>query len=433
MQQKLHLLCTLTLTGILAFAETSELRAQTGLGLRLGQPEELSLTVDGRLTLESAAFLPVDRGQYRWQVGPGQYEPFRMTSGTTISQARIALVPRYKDWSGRFDVNFAGNKVSLADAYVSYSYSERGDITLGYFFDPISIGLNTATRHNSLPGAAPISFLAPFVRHMGIALTQWGGKYWLSAGISAGGIGGTLAEANHSDEGYGVAARFAYLPIYTEDQVLQLGVSASTRAPERTLDETGGLSLSAEGTSAVDRHGFIQTAIPNVQRYEFFGAEVAYRNTKFYTLGEFLMTNVGHAKGPIPAGTTLSRGLFASPETYTTYLGGYLTASYMLRGEQRAYNRGSATFRNTANEIEPGGNLELMARVSYLDAKEGGEMIEGLAALNWYPNKLILLGLDYSYRSMNNRATAGGRLVPLAPRSSSLGLHTLQLRAQLVF
>ena len=123
MQQKLHLLCTLTLTGILAFAETSELRAQTGLGLRLGQPEELSLTVDGRLTLESAAFLPVDRGQYRWQVGPGQYEPFRMTSGTTISQARIALVPRYKDWSGRFDVNFAGNKVSLADAYVSYSYS----------------------------------------------------------------------------------------------------------------------------------------------------------------------------------------------------------------------------------------------------------------------------------------------------------------------
>lgn len=145
------------------------------------------------------------------------------------------------------------------------------------------------------------------------------------------------------------------------------------------------------------------------------------------------MTNVGHAKGPIPAGTTLSRGLFVSPETYTTYLGGYLTASYMLRGEQRAYNRGSATFRNTANEIEPGGNLELMARVSYLDAKEGGEMIEGLAALNWYPNKLILLGLDYSYRSMNNRATAGGRLVPIAPRSSSLGLHTLQLRAQLVF
>ena len=105
----------------------------------------------------------------------------------------------------------------------------------------------------------------------------------------------------------------------------------------------------------------------------------------------------------------------------------------MLRGEQRVYNRSSATFRNTADEIEPGGNLELMARVSYLDADEGGRMLEGLAALNWYPNKYFLLGLNYSYSAMNRYATAGGRLMSSVLGGSTFRLHTLQLRAQLVF
>lgn len=104
-----------------------------------------------------------------------------------------------------------------------------------------------------------------------------------------------------------------------------------------------------------------------------------------------------------------------------------------LRGEQRVYNHSSATFRNTADEIEPGGNLELMARVSYLDADEGGLMLEGLAALNWYPNKYFLLGLNYSYSAMNRYATAGGRLTSSVLGGSTFRLHTLQLRAQLVF
>ncbi len=38
--------------------------AQTGIALRLGQPDEVTLGVDGRLTLDMAAFAPVDKSNF---------------------------------------------------------------------------------------------------------------------------------------------------------------------------------------------------------------------------------------------------------------------------------------------------------------------------------------------------------------------------------
>ena len=64
MKQELYLLCMVALTGLLCLSKPTELQAQTGLGLRLGQPEELSLTLDGRLTMEGAAFLPENKSNY---------------------------------------------------------------------------------------------------------------------------------------------------------------------------------------------------------------------------------------------------------------------------------------------------------------------------------------------------------------------------------
>ena len=183
MKQELHLLCMVALAGLLCLSKPTELQAQTGLGLRLGQPEELSLTLDGRLTMEGAAFLPENKSNYSWTSKPGVTEPLQMAPGMMISQARVGLVLGYKKWSGRIDANFSGNKVSLTDICIRYAYSEQGNISLGHLFDPISIGLNTPSRHNSLAMAAPVTFLTPAVRHMGITLTQWGEKYWISGGL----------------------------------------------------------------------------------------------------------------------------------------------------------------------------------------------------------------------------------------------------------
>ena len=105
----------------------------------------------------------------------------------------------------------------------------------------------------------------------------------------------------------------------------------------------------------------------------------------------------------------------------------------MLRGEQRAYNRRSATFRNTADELLPGGNLELIARLGYLDADQGGRLAERIAGINWYPNPYIVLGASYTYGNMDARANAGGYLHSKALAEEGLRLHTLRLRAQFVF
>lgn len=434
MVKRLRLTSIVALTGLTLLSIASPLKAQTRLGLHLGQSEELSLAVDGRLTFESALFLPENKSNYLWGKNVADAEPFRMSPGVTISQARLALVTKYQSWTGRIDVNFAGQKVRLSDTYIRYAYSERGDITLGHLYDPISIGLNTSSRHVSLIMPTVVTFLTPVVRHIGITLTQWGRRYWFSGGLYAGGIVGTTSGANRYSEGYGVATRAAWLPICSEGDVLHLGVSASTRTPERRVDPTGGMLLAAHGSSAVDERNFVQTKLPNVQRYEIFGAEAAYRNTKFYAQGEFLLTNVGytpesHARRP----EDIERGLFVSPEAYERFFGGYLTTSYMLRGEQRAYNRRSATFRNTADELLPGGNLELIARLGYLDADQGGRLAERIAGINWYPNPYIVLGASYTYGNMDARANAGGYLHSKALAEEGLRLHTLRLRAQFVF
>ena len=68
-----------------------EVSAQTAIGLRLGQPEEVTLGVDGRITLDVATFSPVNQSNFSYATGPvasgGSVEPFRMAGGTSITQA----------------------------------------------------------------------------------------------------------------------------------------------------------------------------------------------------------------------------------------------------------------------------------------------------------------------------------------------------------
>ena len=172
MVKRLRLTCIVALMSLTLLSIASPLKAQTRLGLHLGQSEELSLAVDGRLTFESALFLPENKSNYLWGKNVADAEPFRMSPGVTISQTRLALVTKYQSWTGRIDVNFAGQKVRLSDTYIRYAYSERGDIMLGHLYDPISIGLNTSSRHVSLIMPTVVTFLTPVERHIGITLTQ---------------------------------------------------------------------------------------------------------------------------------------------------------------------------------------------------------------------------------------------------------------------
>ena len=181
----------------------------------------------------------------------------------------------------------------------------------------------------------------------------------------------------------------------------------------------------------MENRSFIAGQLSGIGHYSIYDLEAAYRDDRFFLQGEALYTRFVAA----PTGGSLSNGRSAqllAPGASASFWGAYLVGSYMLRGKQRSYSSGGAVFSNVHRTVEPGGNVELMAGASVLDAKPIiGRGYELLSALNWYPNRAMMLGLSYTFTGLSEEATAQGRLRSL--RGKPLSYHTLQLRAQFVF
>lgn len=105
------------------------------------------------------------------------------------------------------------------------------------------------------------------------------------------------------------------------------------------------------------------------------------------------------------------------PLKNASFNGWYATASYMLRGEQRRYAPEDAEFGPM--EVRRGGNLELAVRASNINMNDfhdaravitGGAATSYSASLNWYPNRNVLIGLNYTYMDNDKYADDKGHI-----------------------
>lgn len=430
-RRKNHTFTTLLISCATLLIAAPRTAAQARIALRSDQPKEVTLGVDGRITLDAAAFLPVDKGSFAYQPVGREAEPFRMAAGTSVTQARLGIFSSYEKWSGRIDINYRGQRITFCDIYAAYDFNPHTNIVLGHQLEPLSLGVNTSTRHNSVTSPLPLDFLIPYGRHWGGAATHWGEHYWLSAGLFAGGSERIHARENHQGEGYGAAMRAIWRPYNTEERTLHVGLSAAIRTPERVSSDEGIVAVGGQSGSTVENRSFIAGQLSGIGHYSIYDLEAAYRDDRFFLQGEALYTRFVAA----PTGGSLSNGRSAqllAPGASASFWGAYLVGSYMLRGKQRSYSSGGAVFSNVHRTVEPGGNVELMAGASVLDAKPIiGRGYELLSALNWYPNRAMMFGLSYTFTGLSEEATAQGRLRSL--RGKPLSYHTLQLRAQFVF
>jgi phosphate-selective porin O and P len=353
-----------------------------------------------------------------------------MAAGTSITQARLGFFGGYGNWTGRIDVNYTGQRITFCDIYAAYAFSPQTRLVLGHQLEPLSIGMNTSTRHGSVTTPLPLDFLIPYTRHWGLAGTHWGDKYWLGAGLFAGSSERVNARENHMGEGYGVSARAVWRPINTDQKTVHLGFSAVARTPERVTSDDGIVVLGGRSGSVVENRKFIAGGFSGIDHYTICDLEAAYRDDRFFVQGEALCSTFATKESPGVITNGVNTYHIDGSES-VSFWGGYLVGSYMLRGKQRSYSNSGAAFSNVNNEVEPGGNVELMIGASAIDTQGYmGKAYEALGAVNWYPNTAMMLGLSYTFTSFSKDATALGRL-----RSNSDGLsyHTLQLRAQFVF
>lgn len=406
------------------------IEAQRTVSIKAG---ELTLRPDTRVTMEGAMYF----GGKGFEEAKWQGENFRFSNGANITQARFGVWGSLGDkWTGKIDFKVADRQVFLQDVFLDYKIKPQSMyLRAGYYVDPVSVEANAASSFLSLNTPTAISLLAHQTRFMTLSLTHFGKHHYIVGGLYGSSLGSKRSLANRGSDGWGATAKVAYLPINERYNTLYLGAYARYRTPDVSLTGSrDALSFSTHPGSTIDGRNFVGGTLTGVKGYAVFGGEVALTKGKFHLMAEYIANQI-YFNNSNPYGR--SRAFFQ---------GAYLTASLMLKGNQRQYLNYWGIFSPLSN-VPPTGNLELIGRVSHVKANDAGDPSQGIQAINfgqstvatlginWYPHGgNLLVGLNYNYTLQDAYASAGGKFShPMQMANESVDFHTLQCRLQFIF
>lgn len=336
---------------------------------------------------------------------------FRFNNGVSIRRARFALKAElWEKWFAEFDLDFAYNEVEIKDMYLGYKFNDRLSIQAGHFKEPMSMERLTSSKYLvAMERPMPVEMFAGG-RRLGIAATIWGNHWWASGGVFGQQVDIIQKEKNRGSDGYGFTGRVAMSPIVNNDLTLHIGGYATYRLPDAAGTKDRFVEFRSFPESRTDRRRFVRTEIPNVDHYATYGFEAAVRWHKLLAYGEYLFTDLARYKKDADSHRISLKN--------ATFNGWYVTASYMLVGQQRRYSPEDAEFGPM--QINPRcGNLEIAARVSTVNLNDfhdasavitGGEAFAYSASLNWFPVKNVLVGLNYTFMDNDKYADDKGHI-----------------------
>jgi phosphate-selective porin OprO/OprP len=328
---------------------------------------EAEFEVGGRLMVDTAHY----------------YNNHDLNSGSEIRRARLFMSGKvYEDWNFKLQTDFAGNEVSLKDAYLRYTGLDYADITVGNFKEPWSLEELTSSKYITfMERALPVEAFAPS-RRLGV-----GGHSHSKGGLSWNAGYGIFADTVDADngndnEGYGYAARLTVAPIAEKNRVVHLGGYGEWRAP--TDDE---VRYRSRPESHIANVRLVDTGtIGNVDNTVKWGLEAATVMGPFSLQGEYMNVDNDVDGGSDP-----------------TFSGWYAYGSWFITGESRTYKASSGTFDRVKPKSIVGkggkGAWELGARYSSLDLNDsginGGEEENLTIGLNWYATPTVRFMANY--------------------------------------
>jgi phosphate-selective porin OprO/OprP len=370
-----------------------------------------------------------------------------LKDGDVFRRARIGLDGTvFKDWDYRLIFDFAGSGVEnagqLYEAWAQYSGLKPLRFRIGAF--PPPIGLDDQASTNGMPflERAVSSDLARGLaagdtRTAAAVLAN--GDHWFASGaitgrtvgvINTGTIPGSLSSTagigtaqSYADQ-LGLVGRLAASPLHGDDWLVHLGVHGSYVLHPANVTgpaTTGLLPINAEVIALantpelrVDGTRLINTGNIDARNAYTAGAEFAVQKQNFLVQSEFEDFHVNRD----------DTGL--SSPNFTGY---YVSATWVLTGERRAYNSQTAAF-DAPPVAHPfsrsGGGLgafEVGVRWSDMnlnyhagapsfapaaDAIRGGEEQTLTAGLNWYLNPVVRFMFDYQHVRVLRLSPCGG-------------------------
>ena len=151
---------------------------------------------------------------------------------------------------------------------------------------------------------------------------------------------------------------------------------------------------------------FVDTGILEADNSMTYNLEAAWRSGPLWVSGEYTLNNVDSSSAGDP-----------------TFEGYHISASYILTGEMRPYNKRSGVFSPVpvSKSIKQGGwgALEIATRFSSLDltdgAVDGGQMDIYSLGLNWWLTRTTSFGINYRHVELD-RFDADGSFDGLTTR-----------------
>lgn len=327
--------------------------------------------------------------------------PVDLNDGTELRRARIGVDGKFAtDWLYRLEADFAkasrasaGGEVDVKDAYVAYTGIDKTRITVGQHKTPNSLEQLTSST-DLVFTERPLAVEAFNHRNTaggdfkaGVSVGYAGENYTLTTGLFGSNFTIDRAAGTAQDEGWGVHGRATFAPIQEKGKVLHLGASGYWRDAGGQTVGGGNVNFqSGPEVSNVDSTRFVSTGNILADTYTSAGAELGGVYGPFHAQAEYLVASVDQV-----AGSTLD------------FDGGYVQVGYVLTGESRNYKNGLFSRVKPANpfSLENGGAgaWEIAARFSAVDLNDGaltgGDEDNYAAALNWYVNDYLRIGVNY--------------------------------------
>lgn len=350
---------TLSLAALLAAAVlTPSLQAQEKW------TDKVDVKLSGRAMMDMGGYLG-GKGSH-WGNG-AKFDDLRM--GFKASMGAIGL---------KAEIGYAGNKVSIKDAFLSYTH-EAHRVQAGQMYEPYSIdnlGSSVDMMFHQKPGAVQALSSS---RRMG-ALYSYNVKSLL---LQGGVFAGDASAAKNASQGIGLDARAVWRPVNDGTNLLHVGLAGGWRTPDGNADKNlKAFAYKNAGPAAIDSRSILKASVTGAKSQARLGAELLCTTKKLSLQGEYMLSSVKREGGL---------------KTYTGQ-GGYLQAGWLLLGEGYGYDAWQA-----CSQRPKGRALELCARFNVTNLNDteagvrGGLERDLSVGVNYFLNKHLGVKLNYSY------------------------------------
>jgi phosphate-selective porin OprO/OprP len=449
--------------------------AATGGTVSIADGHPSIASADGRFTTNLHAVMQLDVADYD-QATPGPItSDFRrgaastdtahardLSSGSDLRRARLGIDGRaFGDWDYNLLLEFGGageeDAGHIQELWIQYSGFRPFHARIGAFAP--SVGLEDQGSTNGMlflerPAVSDIArSLAGGDFREGAEI--WGASDWwyVNAAVTGRLVGVVNSQATGVSQPFdsqlGFIGRIGFLPIHTQNAMLELGVHGSyvdrpadTGGPDAAAGTARyGITLQERPELRVDGTRLISTGAINARHADTVGLEAAGELGRFFLQSEYESFGIERLNP-------------AAGVTDPSFHGYYVEGAFSLTGERRRFNATTWAFDGPSvnhpfSWVDRGwGAFELAARYSDIDlnyhagalgtaptpdAVRGGDQQIWTGGLNWYPNTFVKFMLDYQDVRID-------RLSPSAtsfqtPTGVEVGqhYHVVALRSQFAF